>query len=214
MSDDRPQHSGGFTGSVSAVRAGIILVAFVVGVAILVAVGTRPTVTSPASSAQTTVPPASTTATTAHGGSTTTTAHGASTTSTTHTGGAGHTTTTAKSGHHHGAATTTTTVAPSTVSVVVANGTQTSGLAAHFSSVIGAGGWSMQTPINAATSVSTSAVYYAPGMQGPATAVANAIGVKPAQVLPISSATPVSSVAGMDVIAVIGQDLANAATNS
>ena len=57
MSDDKPQHSGGFSGSLSVVRAGIVLVGFVIGVAILVAVGTRPTVSAPSSSAQTTVPP-------------------------------------------------------------------------------------------------------------------------------------------------------------
>ena len=52
MSDDKPQHSGGFSGSLSVVRAGIVLVAFVIAVAILVAVGTRPTVSAPSSSAQ------------------------------------------------------------------------------------------------------------------------------------------------------------------
>jgi LytR cell envelope-related transcriptional attenuator len=209
MSDDKPQpqHSGGFTGSLSAARAGIVLVAFLVGVIILVAVGTRPTVTSPTSSAQTTVPPAASTTTTTHAaGSTTTTTKAAAA------AGASSTTTTARSGHHHGA-TTTTTVAPHSVSVAVANATNTGGLAAHFSTVIGAGGWSMQTPVNATTSATTSTVYYAPGMQQPAAAIATAIGVKPAQVMPISTATPVESATGVDVVVVIGQDLASAANS-
>jgi hypothetical protein len=97
------------------------------------------------------------------------------------------------------------------VSVVVANGTNTSGLAAHYSTVIGGGGWTMQTPVNASTSQATSAVYYAPGMQQPAEAIASGIGVKPAQVQPISTSTPVSSAAGIDVVVVIGQDLVSAA---
>jgi hypothetical protein len=201
MSDDKPQHSGGFSGSLSVVRAGIVLVAFVVAVAILVAVGTRPSVSSPTSSAQTTVPPAATTTTAAAGGATTTTAAAAAAS-----------TTTTTSGHHHGGATTTTTtVAPHSVSVVVANATNTSGLAAHYSTTIGGGGWSMQTPINATSTETTSTVYYAAGMQQPAQAIASSIGVKAAQVQPITTSTPVSSATGIDVVVVIGQDLASSA---
>jgi hypothetical protein len=213
MTDDKPpQHSGGFSGSLSVARAAIVLAGFVVAVAILVAVGTRPTPTSATGSAQTTVPPASTTTTTAGGATTTTTAHPATTTTTRAPAAGAHaTTTTTRPGHHHGATTTTTTVAPHTVSVVVANATNTSGLAAHYTTVIGAGGWSMQTPANASTSEATSAVYYAPGMQQPAEAIASSIGVKPAQVLPISTSTPISSVAGIDVVVIIGQDLVSAA---
>jgi hypothetical protein len=48
-------------------------------------------------------------------------------------------------------------------------------------------------------------------MQQPAAAIATSIGVKPAQVLPISTSTPISSVAGIDVVVIIGQDLASAA---
>lgn len=203
MSDDRPQHSGGFSGSISTVRAGIILVAFVVGVAILVAVGTRPTVTSPASSAQTTT--TTTTPTSQSGGSTTSTGAAA---------GAASTTTTTRAGHHHGATTTTTTLAAGTVSVLVANATNTSGLAGHYTTVLGSKGWHTMTPANAATTESTSTVYYAAGMQQPATAIASTIGVKPTQVQPLTTATPVASVAGADVVVVIGQDLASSAAGS
>jgi hypothetical protein len=92
---------------------------------------------------------------------------------------------------------------------VVANGTNTSGLAAHYSTVIGAGGWAMQTPIDASTSVATSAVYYAAGHQQQAGTIATSIGVKPAQVLPLTSAAPVTGVTGVDVVVVIGADLAS-----
>ena len=102
-------------------------------------------------------------------------------------------------------------MAPHTVSVVVANATNTSGLAAHYTTVIGAGGWAMQTPTNATSSETTSTVYYAAGMQQPAAAIASSIGVKPAQVQLISTATPVQSATGMDVVVIIGQDLASAA---
>ena len=69
----------------------------------------------------------------------------------------------------------------------------------------------MQAPTNATSSETTSAVYYAAGMQQPAAAIASAIGVKPAQVQPITTAVPVSSTTGMDVVVIVGQDLAAAA---
>lgn len=198
MPEDGPQHSGGMTGSLKAARAAVVLVAFVIAVAILVAVGTRSSPTA-SSSAQTT----STTAASA-GGTTTTTAAGAAASSTT----------TPTTSRHHGATTTTTTVAHGSVSVVVANATNTNGLAAHFSTVIGAGGWKMGTPIDASTTQATSTVYYAAGQQAAAQAIANTIGVKPAQVQPLTTAAPVAGVTGTDVVVVVGQDLASASSGS
>jgi hypothetical protein len=72
----------------------------------------------------------------------------------------------------------------------------------------------MKTPVDAATSVATSAVYYASGMQQPAASIATAIGVPPAQVLPVTTATPVAGVTGTDVVVVIGQDLASTTTTT
>jgi hypothetical protein len=185
---------------VSVVRAGLVLVAFVVGVAILVAVGTRPSVSGVPSSAATTT-------TVAPGGTTTTAAGGATTTTAAHTTTTAAHTTTTKAGHHGTAASTTTTAPHSTVSVVVANATSTNGLAAHYSNVIGAGGWNMKPPVDASTSEATSAVYYATGQAAAAAEIATTIGVKPQQVLPLTTATPVSGVTGTDVVVVIGQDL-------
>jgi hypothetical protein len=184
------------TGSLKAARAAVVLVVFVIGVAVLVAVGTRSSPPSP-TSAQTT---------------STTAASGASTTTTGAAGGAASSTTTPTTARH-GHASTTTTTAPAShgsVSVVVANATSTNGLAAHFSNIIGAGGWKMGTPIDASTKESTSAVYYASGQQAAATAIATTIGVKPTQVMPLTSATPVNGVTGTDVVVVVGQDLAAA----
>jgi hypothetical protein len=48
-------------------------------------------------------------------------------------------------------------------------------------------------------------------MQQPAAAIASSIGVKPTQVQPITTSTPVGSATGIDVVVVIGQDLASAA---
>ena len=199
MDDEQSQTAS--SGSLSIVRAAGVIILFVVGVAILVSVGTRPSVSS--------TPTTTTPTTAAAGGATTTTVAGggaaASTTTT-----AAHTTTT-KAGHK-AKATTTTTAPPSATTVVVANGTSVNGLAAHYSTVIGAGGWTMKTPIDAATSVATSAVYYAAGQQQQAGSIASTIGVKPAEVLPITTATPVTGATGVDVVVVIGADLASTTT--
>ena len=177
MDDEQPQT--GSSGSLSIVRAAAVLILFVVAVAVLVSVGTRPSV----SSTPTTTTP--TTTATAAGSTTTTAAAGAAASSTTTTTTAHHTTTT-KAGHKGSTkgATTTTTAPHSATTVVVANATTVNGLAAHYSTVIGAGGWTMQTPLDASTSEATSAVYYAPGQQEQAASIATTIGVKPAQVLP------------------------------
>jgi LytR cell envelope-related transcriptional attenuator len=197
MDADRPP--AGEPASISVVRAAVVLVVFVVAVVALVDVGTRASV----SSVPTAAAPTTTTTTGAAGGSTTTTATASHATTTT--------TTTAKSKGkgHKAAATTTTTAAPSTVSVVVANATSADGLAAHYTSVISAGGWNMGTPIDANTTEATSAVYYATGEQEAAASIATTIGVQPTAVLPITSATPVSYPTGTDVVVVIGEDLAS-----
>jgi hypothetical protein len=198
--DDEPSQTAP-SGSLSIVRAAGVIILFVVAVAILVSVGTRPSVSS--------TPTTTTPTTAAAGGATTTTVAGggaaASTTTT-----VAHTTTT-KAGHK-GKTTTTTTAPPSATTVVVANGTSVNGLAAHYSTVISAGGWTMKTPIDAATSVPTSAVYYAAGQQQQAGSIASTIGVKPAEVLPITTATPVTGATGVDVVVVIGADLASTTT--
>jgi hypothetical protein len=67
----------------------------------------------------------------------------------------------------------------------------------------------MKPPLDASTTEATSAVYYAAGQQQAAAEIATTIGVKPQQVLPLSSATPVSGATGTDVVVVIGQDLAS-----
>ena len=97
---------------------------------------------------------------------------------------------------------------------MVANATSTNGLAAHYSTIIGAGGWSMKTPIDASTTEATSAVYYATGQQQAAASIATTIGVQPTQVLPVSAAMPVTGVTGTDVVVVIGQDLASTTTTT
>jgi hypothetical protein len=199
MDDEQSQTAS--SGSLSIVRAAGVIILFVVAVTILVSVGTRPSVSST---------PTTTTPTTA--ASTSTTVPGSAAAPTTTTTAAA--TTTTKAGHKGKATTTTTTAPPSATTVVVANGTSVNGLAAHYNALIGAGGWTMKTPIDAATSVPTSAVYYAAGQQQQAGSIATTIGVKPAAVLPITTATPVTGATGVDVVVVIGADLASTTTTT
>ena len=201
MDDEQPQT--GMSGSLSVVRAAVVLVVFVAAVALLVDVGTRPGVNSVPSTAATTVPEHHPDDGRCRGQLDHDDRRGPLD----------------DHDHRHGhkgskSTTTTTTIAPSSVSVVVANATSTNGLAAHYTAVIGAGGWKMGTPTDAATTEATSAVYYAAGFQEPAAAIATAIGVKPTQVLPLTTATPVTGVTGVDVVVVIGSDLASTTTTT
>jgi hypothetical protein len=104
--------------------------------------------------------------------------------------------------------TTTTTIARASVKVVVANATHATSLAAHYSTQLGAQGWAMQAPLDATTTVATSAVYYAAGQQGSAAAIAASLGLKPAAVMALTTAVPVAGVSGDDVVVVAGADLA------
>jgi hypothetical protein len=152
------------------VRAALVLAGFLVAVGVLVAFGTRPSVSGNAIATVTT----------------TTTAHTHKTVPTT----------------------TTTTVAHGSVTVVVANGTSTGGLAAHYTAALAADGWKMQTATDATTeTIATSTVYYAAGQQEPAATIAASLGLKPSQVLAQSTSVPVSGVPGVDVVVVIGADL-------
>jgi hypothetical protein len=108
--------------------------------------------------------------------------------------------------------TTTTTVPHSSVSVVVANATTASGLAAHYTAVLQAQGWAMQTATDSTTNEATSTVYYQAGQQASAELVASELGLKPAAVQPYTAAVPVPGTTTIDVVVVIGTDLAGAGT--
>jgi hypothetical protein len=95
------------------------------------------------------------------------------------------------------------------VKALVANGTQTSGLAARVSAKLQSAGYSVLPVVNATQQVTTSAVYYASGSTAAATEVASALGLTSAAVHPLSSSAPVSSADGASVVVVAGPDLAS-----
>jgi hypothetical protein len=105
--------------------------------------------------------------------------------------------------------TTTTTLPHASVKVLVANGTQQNGAAAQLTQVLQAQGWSMSTPTNTTSQVSTTAVYFAPTKQPEAALIASEIRVGPSAVQPLTVTAPVTGVTGIDVIVVIGPDLAS-----
>jgi hypothetical protein len=167
------------------VRAGLVLVLFVVATVLLLATihPSRAAVASSAVSATTT-----------------------STSTPTHT----HT----KTGHHHVTTTTVPSRPPANVPVLVANGAGVTGAAAAFTARLQAAGWTTLTPTNATIMVSSSHVYYVAGQEPSAAAVAADLHLPPTAVAPYTTAAPVSSIGTADVLVVLGPDLATPASVS
>jgi len=107
--------------------------------------------------------------------------------------------------------TTTTTIPHASVKVLVANGTQQNGAAAHLTQVLQGQGWSMSTPTNATSQASATTVYYAPTKQPEAALIASELGVSSSAVQPLTTAAPVTGTTGIDVVVVIGPNLASGA---
>ena len=121
--------------------------------------------------------------------------NGASTSSTT--------TTSAQQG-----STTTTTTPHASVKVLVANGTQESNAAAHFTQILQKQGWNTQTPTNSSAPAAATTVYYAVFWQQSAAQIATELGVPASAVQPLTASVPVANTTGIDVVVVIGSDLA------
>lgn len=107
---------------------------------------------------------------------------------------------------------TTTTLAaraPSEVMVVVLNGTSVGGAAGKYSTAIGTAGYQMLEPGDAATKIPATQVYFTPGFEREAAAVALAAGA-PATVTPAALPTPPPGEVGTaNVVIIIGADLAS-----
>jgi hypothetical protein len=99
-------------------------------------------------------------------------------------------------------------VAHSSVRVLVANGTPEPNAAAHFAQLLQLQGWNVATPKNTSSTVSSSTIYYGPGWQPEAALVASELGVPTTAVQALGAGVPVGSTTGLDVVVVIGSDLA------
>ncbi|MHB1848887.1 MAG: LytR C-terminal domain-containing protein [Acidimicrobiales bacterium] len=96
-----------------------------------------------------------------------------------------------------------------TVKVLVANASQTNGVAAYYSGKLAAAGWGTLTPTTATTAEASSTIYYATGQQQDALAIAAALGIPSSSVHPLaSSIVPVLSATQAGVVVVAGNDLA------
>jgi LytR cell envelope-related transcriptional attenuator len=108
----------------------------------------------------------------------------------------------------HPASTTTSTVAHASVKILVANGTQEPNAGAHFAQQLQQQGWSVSTPVNTTSAASMTAIYFVPSRQPAAALVASELGVPITAVQPVTAAVPVANVAGVDIVVVLGPDLA------
>lgn len=115
-------------------------------------------------------------------------------------------------------ASTTTTTAPGTgstgtkpstaVKVLVANASETNGIAGYYTSQLASAGWGTLTAVTADTLETTSTVYYASGQQANAALVASELHVASSAVQPLGSTVPLSATTGADVVVIAGEDLA------
>lgn len=196
-------------------RAAVLIVVAVILGAYLLGVASRPPVHPGALAAATGVTTTTGAATSTTGGST------SSTSSPTTTAPPATTSTTArrqsttkgsnKSKTSNKSTTTTTAAAKSSVSVLVANGTSTSGAAGAYTQELQSQGWNTLAPVNTTSSASKSAVYYAPGQEAAGSEIASSLKLASSSVQPLTSSAPVSSTSGVDVLLVVGPGLASSA---
>lgn len=94
---------------------------------------------------------------------------------------------------------------PASVSVLVANGSGAVGAAGKRQTTLGAAGYADVDTANAPTPVSQTSVYFGPGLQADAVAVAEALGL-PAAVVSALPSPPPFDTRGADVVVVVGTD--------
>jgi hypothetical protein len=99
------------------------------------------------------------------------------------------------------------TVAPASVKVVAANGSGTSGLAKKTTEAVGASGYTNTVATDASADATASAVYFAPGFEENAKAIAASLGL-PASSVQAMPASPVAKDQPADagVVILLGSD--------
>ena len=99
---------------------------------------------------------------------------------------------------------------PREVKVLSANGTKVNGAAGKIRDTLRAAGYNVLSPIETKQPVQTSVVFFTPGFDREAQAVAQALKLPPTSVQPLPGpdALPVSDLRGANVVAVVGPELA------
>ncbi len=110
--------------------------------------------------------------------------------------------------------TTTTTIPPSSVDVLVANGSQVNGLAGRTTATLKSAGWGTLPAVNATAQVTKTMVYYLAGFEPSAAAVAAALQLPSDAVAPYTGGVPVGTIGSAKVVVVAGPDLASAASTT
>ncbi len=111
--------------------------------------------------------------------------------------------------------TPSTSVAPTELNVVALNGAGINGYAAKAQQFLGVAGYTKTTPVTAATPVTTTAVYYAPGFEADAAAIAGLFSLQPTaiQAMPTPGNSlakdPAEFPADTNVAVVLGPDVQN-----
>ena len=107
---------------------------------------------------------------------------------------------------------------PAQVRVAVANGSGVTGLAARIRAQLNSAGYNTAAPpLNAPVPVPTTSVYYIPGYQADALAVATGqLSLPASTVKPMPSPTPVpsSQLFGVDVLVLAGADIGGASSST
>jgi hypothetical protein len=114
-------------------------------------------------------------------------------------------------------ASTTTTAAPRdprTVKVLAANGTSTNGIGDKLRRKLLAANYDALAAVTATTKVPTTTIYYTPGFESDAQAVAVAIGVPASSVQPLPAKAPVPQLGSANVVVVAGQDVVASLTST
>ncbi|HEY5121909.1 MAG TPA: LytR C-terminal domain-containing protein, partial [Acidimicrobiales bacterium] len=106
-----------------------------------------------------------------------------------------------------GTKSTSTTVPKSQVSVQVANGTTTSGLASTYTTKLQLLGWNTLPRVNGPAETAT-VIYYHPAFLWAAQEIATEIGVPASAARPLGTATPVPGATGDDIVVILGPDVA------
>jgi hypothetical protein len=111
-------------------------------------------------------------------------------------------------GHGHTPTTTTTTVALATIHVLVANATETNGVAGSVTNFLASKGFGTLTAVNALVKVTSSEIFTVGGATADTSVVASALDLPAVSIEPAASAAPVSSTTGANVVVIVGPDLA------
>jgi len=114
--------------------------------------------------------------------------------------------------------TTNTVTPPGQLKIIVANGSGERGLAAKTKDQLAFVGYTGATATDTTkgSSVTTSVVYFAPGLEADAVVVASVIGMPAARVaaMPDPTTVPVSPIGDAQVVMILGPDAPNAAANA